>query len=221
MCAPACHSRFVPATAPRFPSEQDGQGRPCAEGPLGAVVDGVDVIADAVDRLLPVKNEPGNHVLADNARLVRWAVPLFGLCAVALVPWTVWLALTLPQRQVSNHYRLVWVGFDVMLMVASVATATTAMRRSRYLAVAASSTGALLLSDAWFDVTTSIGSHDLPVSIAMALLVELPLAALCFWLSMHSQDVAERRLVLVHRRRADHALSGGPHRLPSWRTRLR
>jgi hypothetical protein len=40
-------------------------------------------------------------------------------------------------------------------------------------------TAALLLVDAWFDVTTSSSGRALAIAVAMALLVELPLCALC------------------------------------------
>ena len=39
-------------------------------------------------------------------------MPVYALLAVAIVPWIVWLAWTLPERSVSAHYRLGWVGFD-------------------------------------------------------------------------------------------------------------
>ena len=134
------------------------------------------------------------------ARVVRWVAPVFALCSLALLPWIVVLAVTLPHRAVSHHYDLAWAGYDVGLAAALGATAVTALRRSRLLPVASSAAGALLLADAWFDVVTSAPGGARLESLAMALLVELPLAALCGWLAVHSQDVAEQRLVLLRRR---------------------
>jgi hypothetical protein len=37
------------------------------------------------------------------------------------------------------------------------------------------------------------------VPVALAVLVELPLAAVCVWLSYHTQHLAERRIVLLLR----------------------
>ena len=186
-----------------MPSPNDSPG----ESP---VVQAADRVADRLDELVPAGDELGNRVLSDDTRLVRWAAPVFLGCAVILLPWIVIAAVTLPSHQLSQNYDVAWAGYDVGLLLGLVATALSALRRSRWLTIAASATGALLLADSWFDVLTSPGGWDLAEAAAMALLAELPLAALCFWLAFHSQELAERRLVL---------LSGG-HR-PSWSGRRR
>ena len=91
-----------------------------------------------------------------------------------------------------------------------------ALRRSRLLPIAGSATGALLVADAWFDVLTSSGGRDIAEAVAMSVLAELPLAFVCFWLAVHSQDVAEQRLLLLLKGRRDPATANG--RVPS-RTR--
>jgi hypothetical protein len=106
----------------------------------------------------------------------RWIMPIYGALAVALVPWVIWLAVTLPPNNVSSHYRLAWVGFDVLLCGALARTAWLAWRRSPFVVNVASATAALLVVDAWFDVTTSAGGQDLVVSAVLAVTVELPLA---------------------------------------------
>ncbi len=53
-------------------------------------------------------------------------------------------------------------------------------------------TGTLLVCDAWFDVLTSRGSDIVQASLE-ATLVELPIAALCFWMALnlaHAVEVA-------------------------------
>ncbi|KQX61806.1 hypothetical protein [Angustibacter sp. Root456] len=146
----------------------------------------------------PVAAEaPADHA---EARVVRWVAPVFAVCSVALLPWVAVLAVSLPHRAVSHHYALAWAGYDVGLAAALAATAVAAVRRSRLLPVAASAAGALLLADAWFDVVTSAPGRAVLESLAMAVLVELPLAALCGWLAVHSQEVTEQRLVLLRRR---------------------
>ena len=56
-----------------------------------------------------------------------------------------------------------------------------------------------LARDAWFDVMTTLpGQRIQPIALAAG--VELPLASVCLWLSMHTQQLAERRLVLLLRR---------------------
>jgi hypothetical protein len=108
----------------------------------------------------------------------RWLVLLLAITAAALVPWTLWLAVSLPERRVAHHYDVAWVGFDIGLAVAFAVTAWTAFRRSPWLIPAASATAAMLLCDAWFDIVTSAPGERLE-PILLAALAELPLAALC------------------------------------------
>jgi hypothetical protein len=165
-------------------------------------------VADQLDELVAPADEPENAVLVDNARVVRWAGPAFALFSLILLPWTAYLAYSLPSRQLSADYDLAWTGFDVMLLVALASTGYFALRRSRYLATAATAAATLLVVDAWFDVMTTLPGQRLqPVTLAM--LVELPLALVCVWLSFHTQQLAERRLVLLLRRgRKPEARSG-------------
>jgi hypothetical protein len=135
----------------------------------------------------------------------RWIMPVYGLLAVAIVPWIIWLAWSLPERSVSAHYRLAWVGYDVLLCGALARTAYLAWRRSPFLVNVASATATLLVVDAWFDVTTSPGGEDLLVSALLALLVELPLAVLSLLLAGRAQLEIARR---------------GARTLPGWMTRL-
>ena len=82
------------------------------------------------------------------------------------------------------------------------------------------------MADAWFDVLTSPGGWDLVEAVAMSVLAELPLAALCFWLAFHSQEVTERRLLLLAGRRRSPGPAGAgsaeadPQRNPSEPTRI-
>jgi hypothetical protein len=56
----------------------------------------------------------------------------------------------------------------------------------------------LLVVDAWFDLVTT-PSGQIAQSIVLAAVVELPRAAVCIWLSLHTQELAERRIVLLRR----------------------
>lgn len=156
-------------------------------------------LAEKLDGLVEPAREPENTVLTDNVRLVRWTGPLFALFSLALLPWTIYLAYSLPSRQVSPDYDVAWAGFDIMLMAVLAGTAFFALRRSRYLAITASATAALLIVDAWFDVVTSPPGQR-PGAVVLAVLVELPLASVCVWLSYHTEQLAERRIVLLLRR---------------------
>jgi len=177
--------------------------RPLPDGPADPtdgsppVVRAVDRVAERLDELVPTSDAVGNQVLPDNARLVRWAAPVFLCCAAVLLPWIVIAAVTLPSRQLSQNYDVAWAGYDVGLLLGLVWTALSALRRSGRLTIAAAATGALLVADAWFDVLTSPGGWDLAEAVAMSALAELPLATLCFWLAFHSQEVTERQLILL------------------------
>jgi hypothetical protein len=158
-----------------------------------------DEIVSRVDAMVATAPEPENAVLTDETRVVRWTGPLFALFSLVLVPWTIYLAVSLPARQVSANYNAAWAGYDVLLMLALASTAYFALRRSRYLATAATATATMLVVDAWFDVLTTPGVRRLE-SIGLAVVVELPLAAVCTWLSWHTQQLEERRIVLLLRR---------------------
>lgn len=188
-------------------------GAPGVPEPPAKVVAVADQVASAVDHAVPVSDEPANRVLVDNARIVRWAAPAFVVCSLMLLPWITVLGTTLPQRQLSQHYRVAWTGYDVLLALGLAGTAVAALRRSRLLPIAGSATGALLVADAWFDVLTSSAGRDVAEAVAMSALAELPLAFVCFWLAVHSQEVAQQRLLLVLKGRRDPATADG--RVPS------
>jgi hypothetical protein len=122
------------------------------------------------------------------------------LFSVIMVPWTIYLGYSLPTRADSPHYDIAWVGFDVLLLVALAGTGYLAIRRSAYLAIVAAATATLLVVDAWFDIMTSPRSEILE-AIALAALIELPLAGLCAWLSYHTEHLEEQRIVLASPRK--------------------
>ncbi len=96
----------------------------------------------------------------------------------------------LPAYQRSAHYRDAWVGYDVAELVALIGVGITAMRGSRLLLHEfALLAGVLLTVDAWFDVMTAPRGFDVQAAFADAFLVELPLAALCLWVSRHADAV--------------------------------
>ncbi len=122
----------------------------------------------------------------------RFFLVTAGAC-LALVPWTVLLALTLPRQYTVSHWTLTWVGFDLVLAVSLAATAWLAYRRRQAVAIAALVTGTLLVCDAWFDLTTATRGGDLLLSVASAVLAELPLALLLFLGASHVLHVTTRR----------------------------
>jgi hypothetical protein len=160
-----------------------------------------DDVIDKIDHLVDPAPEPENAILMDNSRLVRWAGPLFAIFSVVLVPWIIYLGVTLPPLQVSAHYGLAWAGFDAGEFAGLASTAYFALRRSRYLATAATATATLLIVDAWFDCMTTPWPQVVE-SLGLCVLIELPLAAVCLWLSYHTMHIAEQRINLLRWRQA-------------------
>jgi len=135
---------------------------------------------ETIDRTLAALREVG-LAAGPALRRRRRAMRTLGLSVVFLVPWTVYLAVALPDQFQARHWRVVWVGFDVMLLL-SLLAAAVAMWLGRHIAVPCALVAAtLLVCDAWFDVTLAWGTADVWESAASALLVELPLAGLLVW----------------------------------------
>lgn len=120
-----------------------------------------------------------------------WIAPAFLLCAAILLVWAAVLIFTLPRNYTANHWRVAWGGFDIGLGTAMIATAVAIIRRSPFAEVAAAVTGTLLICDAWFDVLTSRTSVELVQAGLEAILIELPLAALCFWMATNLARAVE------------------------------
>jgi hypothetical protein len=118
--------------------------------------------------------------------LRQYVIVVFGAIGLALLPWGLWLAVSLPHHHETEHWNVAWAGFDVGLALAFVLTAVAAWRRSPWVSAAAAATGTLLIVDAWFDVV--LESHgELRWSVLTAVSAELPLAALCFWIAYRTE----------------------------------
>ena len=109
----------------------------------------------------------------------RWATVLLAVFGVGLLPWTLWLGLSLPSRKVAEHWDLAWVGFDLVLAASLLGTAAAVVRSSPWLRPIAASTGTLLFADAWFDTVTASTSKERWFAVGLAVVGELPTAALC------------------------------------------
>jgi hypothetical protein len=116
---------------------------------------------------------------ASRRRRRRFVNILVVVC-LGLIPWIVFLGVTLPHRYIANHWTLAWVGFDMALLCAVAATAWAAWRRRQAVIVAALVAGTMLVLDAWFDIVTDSTTRDLIISVVTAVFGELPLAALAF-----------------------------------------
>jgi hypothetical protein len=110
----------------------------------------------------------------------RRTAGVFGLVAVLLVPWALFLKWRLPSHHVARHWDTAWTGFDFALAVALVSLAFCLLRRSAWTQVVAAAAGTMLLCDAWFDLLTASPGTGLDEALVEALAAELPLAMACF-----------------------------------------
>lgn len=108
----------------------------------------------------------------------RHMLSLLAICAIGLVPWTILLAVTLPKQYDTHHWRLAWVGFDTLLLVALSSTAYFGWRGRQLVIGTSVATAVLLICDAWFDISLDLGTPAIWMSLASAVFIELPLAAL-------------------------------------------
>lgn len=106
--------------------------------------------------------------------------------AVGLVPWTIYLGISLPRRHLSVHWDVSWTGLDAALIVSLLATGLLAYVKSIWIVIAASITGSLLLVDAWFDIMSERAASQFAEAFFMGVLIELPLAILSFYVAVHA-----------------------------------
>ncbi|MGH6654706.1 MAG: hypothetical protein ACRDVE_05825 [Actinocrinis sp.] len=121
-------------------------------------------------------------VAAAQASAARWPRRLglaMTVAGVAMVPWLVVLALTLPARAAAGNWTTVWVGLDSVEALGLAFTGVLLRHRDARASLTAAGTAVLLLVDAWFDVLTSAPGGDRLVAVLMAACAEVPLAVLC------------------------------------------
>ncbi|NEA35054.1 hypothetical protein [Streptomyces sp. SID13031] len=108
-------------------------------------------------------------------RVRKWRLAVLVVCVVTLIPWTVYLAITLPGHYVARNWVATWVGFDILLITMLTVTAIAGWRRRQLVFPTAFASGVLLICDAWFDVMTSQPGADLIQALVSALVLEIPL----------------------------------------------
>lgn len=126
------------------------------------------LLAESIDQSPATMRSPGRR---------RLVLTVGGVGALFLLPWLAFLSATLPATSSGGAWRTVWVGFDIALVAAFVATVLTVWLRRQIAVIALVITSTLLTCDVWFDICLSWGTTELWGSVAAAL-VELPVAML-------------------------------------------
>jgi hypothetical protein len=104
---------------------------------------------------------------------------VFVLAGLAMIPWELYLSVTLPASALHAHWALAWVGLDGGEALALFATGWFLLRRDDRCVLTAVGSAVLLLVDAWFDVTSAAAGPDLATAIVMAIVAEIPIALVC------------------------------------------
>jgi hypothetical protein len=130
---------------------------------------------DLIQRLERPLEEVFPPTLARKMRRNRLTLMVGG--AIALIPRTIYLALTLPDNYVAHNWPATWIGFDCVLITSMIATAVLGFLRRELVILPGFTTGVLLICDAWFDIMTA-GPHQVWLSVGTAALINVPLAAI-------------------------------------------
>lgn len=168
---------------------------------------------------------PGPHPPAppELRPLPRWLPAVSVGLGAALVPWIAWLLATLPRRTVPQNWHISNAGLDLALALILAASSIALLRRWPVAPALTAMAAALLLRDAWFNVLTARPGHA-TLALAVAAVLELPLAALCLSVAIwHARLAAARqRRPRPERDQAPARLHGSARRPPlpaSWRSR--
>jgi hypothetical protein len=129
--------------------------------------------------------------------LPKWLAPAAICAVIGMLPWIVYLAMTLPGHARTAHYDIAWVGFDCAMLLVLAGLAVAAFRRHPATGPVAAVAAAMFVIDAWFDVTTSRGGEFL-IALLLAVFAEVPLALVCAWTAINAERVRERAYHDLH-----------------------
>lgn len=130
---------------------------------------------DLIQRLERPLDEVFPPAIARRMRRNRLTLMVGG--AIALIPWMIYLAFTLPANYVAHNWPATWIGFDFVLITTMIFTAVLGWLRRELVILPGFTTGVLLICDAWFDIMTA-APGQVGMSVLTAGLINLPLATL-------------------------------------------
>lgn len=114
-----------------------------------------------------------------SSKATRWLARGLAGAGLALIPWMLVLARSLPSSAHAWNWSTAWIGLDTLEMFGLLGTGLLMLRRDIRYRLTAAATSALLLVDAWFDIVTSAPGTDRLAAGVMAGALELPIAVLC------------------------------------------
>ncbi|WP_223241827.1 hypothetical protein [Streptomyces sp. CBMA123] len=108
----------------------------------------------------------------------------FATVGLMMIPWVLYLSMSLPKQAMDGHWALDWVVLDSCEALALFATGRFLKRADNRCTLTATAAAALFLTDAWFDVTAATPGGALAVAIVMAVCAEIPVAIVCTVLAL-------------------------------------
>jgi hypothetical protein len=90
------------------------------------------------------------------------------IAGLAMIPWVLILACSLPSTIRVAHWSAAWAGLDALGAAGLMTTGAALIGRYSWLCLPAAITSTLLVVHARFDITTSAPGHAATVAIAMA-----------------------------------------------------
>src|SRR6185437_2321794 len=134
----------------------------------------------ALARSLAAIDHPHPLLGINLARGRRLGVLVSVVACLVLIAWIFVLEQNLHRSFHTRHWKGAWVGFDFLLLLSFAATGWAFWRGRQIVIACLVVTATLLCCDAWFDVVFDAGTSDIWLSVASAVIVELPLAFLMF-----------------------------------------
>jgi hypothetical protein len=110
----------------------------------------------------------------------KWAGKVYIVLSLILLPWTIYLMISLPTRRITHHYDISWAGFDIAMLAGLLATAIFGYIHSKWIIISATIVATMMLTDAWFDILSERPGAGMTRALVMAFFVEIPLALLSY-----------------------------------------
>lgn len=111
----------------------------------------------------------------------RFAIPLYGVSSLALIPWIIGLVFVQPPTGLAYHLNWVALGIVVLLTAGAVATGALCALHSRQAALAATFMATVAFVTAWF-CSLALIRHT--KSLIFAWMIFAPLICLMIWVAV-------------------------------------
>jgi hypothetical protein len=116
----------------------------------------------------------------------KWATTIYILISIGMIPWVIYLGVSLHAQHISRNWSITWVGLDITQISLLLITGLLTRLKSIYMIFTAAITGTLFLTDAWFDILAyRLGTFGSSEAILMAIFGEVPLAIMSYMLAIH------------------------------------